>query len=90
MKQDTCESRNVHTLNVSLLNFGFLCARDDPKDRRTTKDTDMVVRRTTTIFMTHLCNLTPFSLLQVRKTKTLDGQPEIVTWLSVGQPFIFP
>ena len=29
-------------------------------------------------------------MFQVRTTKNLDGQPEIVTWLSVGQPFIFP
>ncbi len=27
------------------------------------------------------------SILQVRTTKNLDGQPEIVTWLSVGQYF---
>ncbi len=31
-----------------------------------------------------------FILFHVRTTKNLDGQPEIVTWLSVGQPFIFP
>ncbi len=35
-------------------------------------------------------NLAPFTLLQVRTTKNLDGQPEIVAWLSMGQPFIFP
>ncbi len=29
-------------------------------------------------------------IFQVRTTKNLDGQAEIVTWLSVGQPFIFP
>ncbi len=29
-------------------------------------------------------------LYQVWTTKNLDRQPEIVTWLCVGQPFIFP
>ncbi len=30
-----------------------------------------------------------FILLHVRVTKNWDGQPEMVTWLSVGQPFLF-
>ena len=32
-------------------------------------------------------NLVPST---VRTTKHFDEQPEIVTWLSVGQPIIFP
>ncbi len=37
------------------------------------------------------CETWPQPLLfQVRTTKNLDGQPETVTWLSVGQPFLFP
>ena len=40
--------------------------------------------------MPQLWNSTSFTLLQVGTTKNLDGQPEIVTWLLVGQPFIFP
>ncbi len=32
---------------------------------------------------TNLCTFRP--IFQVRTNKNLDGQPEIVTWLSVGQ-----
>ena len=40
------------------------------------------------IFMSQLRNSTPFTLFQVRSTKHLDGQSEIVTWLSVGHLFL--
>ncbi len=29
-------------------------------------------------------------MFQVQTTKNLDGQSEILTWLPVGQAFIFP
>ncbi len=64
--------------------------RDNRKSRRTTKNTDAVVRK----FWHPSCKpqLQPllFTLFHVWTTKNLDRQLEIVTWLSMGQPFIFP
>ncbi len=70
--------------------IGCPCARDDQQSRRTTKNTDLVVRRATINFHVPAEKLHPIYLVpSIRTTKNLDGQPEIVTWMSVGQPFIF-
>ncbi len=36
------------------------------------------------------CNFGLQKLSQIDTTKSCDRQTEIATWLSVGQPFIFP
>ncbi len=69
----------------SVRKFGCPCARDNQKNRRTTRNTDG--RRTTINF--HAPAVKFYLVTRIRTTKNLDGQPEIVTWLSVGQPFIF-
>ncbi len=74
-------------VHASVRNFGCPCARDNQTSRRTTKKTDAVVRRTTINFDAQAVRL---KRSHVRTTKNLEGQPEIVTWLSMGQPFIFP
>ena len=53
---------------------------DNQKSRRTTKNTDVVVRRTTINFHAPAVKLYPVYLVpSIRTTKKLDGQPDIVT-----------
>ncbi len=60
----------------SVRNVGCPCARDNQKRCRTTKNTDAVVRQTTINLYPKLTLVREFHL---RRTKNLDGKPEIVT-----------
>ena len=66
---------------ISFRNFGCPCARDNQKSRRTTTNTDGIIRQTTINFdfpAVKLNNSMINCLFHVRTTKNLDGQPEIV------------
>ena len=54
---------NVCLLIISVRKFGCPCARDNQKSRRTTKNTDVVVRRTTINFHGQALKLDPIYLI---------------------------
>ncbi len=79
-------------LLTSVRKFGCPCARDNQKSRRTTKNTDVVVRWTTINFYAPIVKLDPIDQrskirLSVRlgQPKKVAGQPKILMWLSDGQ-----
>ena len=74
----------------SVWKFGCPCARDNQTSRWTTKNADVVVRWTTINFYTSAVKLDPIYLVPSTDNQHLGRTTEIVTWLSVGQPFIFP